>query len=219
MPCAKPLDTWVGSENADMSYLFIRHGETALNAARIFQPADTPLSALGQAQAHAVAARLAAHPAAAIVSSDLPRAAQTAAAIGLACGLEVDCTPLLQERNFGDLRGLPYDTLGHNAIDMAGAPPNGESMADVEARAQRAWAFLQARRANLAGPLVVVSHGAFLRALMLVLRVPGVHASLRLDNTAVSELALAPPHGVMQLNCTRHLGAHLKDSGHSLVGG
>jgi broad specificity phosphatase PhoE len=202
-----------------MSYILVRHGQTALNAARIFQPADTPLSALGMAQAQAVAKRLAGQPVAAIVSSDLARAAQTAAAIGQACGLAVEHTPLLQERNFGELRGQPYDTLGFNAIDMAAAPAGGESMADVQARAQQAWHFLQARRAALAGPLVVVSHGAFLRALMQWLALPGVHAKFQLDNTAVSELSQATPHLPMALNCTQHLGADLRDSGHSLSGG
>jgi len=62
-----------------MSILLIRHGETALNAARVVQPADTPLSERGAAQAAALARRLADFGIAAILSSDLPRAAQTAA--------------------------------------------------------------------------------------------------------------------------------------------
>jgi hypothetical protein len=42
-----------------MSIILVRHGETALNAARVMQPADTPLSDLGKAQVLAVARRLA----------------------------------------------------------------------------------------------------------------------------------------------------------------
>ena len=61
-----------------MTLLFIRHGETALNAARVLQPAATPLSARGLAQAQAVAERLAAQRLAGVLSSDLPRALQTA---------------------------------------------------------------------------------------------------------------------------------------------
>ncbi|HEY9065800.1 MAG TPA: histidine phosphatase family protein, partial [Burkholderiaceae bacterium] len=41
-----------------MSLLLVRHGETALNATRVLQPADTPLSARGIAQAEAIARRL-----------------------------------------------------------------------------------------------------------------------------------------------------------------
>ena len=76
-----------------MTLLLIRHGETALNAARVLQPADTPLSARGAAQAEALAGRLAAWrgaprepggaPLAGILSSDLPRALATAEAIGV----------------------------------------------------------------------------------------------------------------------------------------
>ena len=38
-----------------MTLLIIRHGETPLNVARVLQPADTPLSANGLAQAAALA--------------------------------------------------------------------------------------------------------------------------------------------------------------------
>ena len=58
-----------------MAILLVRHGETALNAARVMQPADTPLSERGLAQARAVARRLAQRGrVAALLSSDLPRA-------------------------------------------------------------------------------------------------------------------------------------------------
>ena len=64
-----------------MTLLLIRHGETALNAARVMQPADTPLSERGLAQAEALGRRMKTAGLAAIVSSDLPRAWQTAQAI------------------------------------------------------------------------------------------------------------------------------------------
>ncbi|HEY9095643.1 MAG TPA: histidine phosphatase family protein, partial [Hydrogenophaga sp.] len=38
-----------------MTIWLVRHGETELNAARILQPADTPLSSHGLRQAHALA--------------------------------------------------------------------------------------------------------------------------------------------------------------------
>ena len=97
-----------------MRLLLIRHGETALNAARILQPPDTPLSERGLAQAAALARRLAGEPIAAVWSSDLPRAWQTAAVI--AGGRAIRAEPLLQERNFGDWRGQPYDSLGFDPL-------------------------------------------------------------------------------------------------------
>jgi len=72
-----------------MAILLVRHGETALNAARIMQPADTPLSERGHAQAQAVARRLAARGGvAAVLGSDLPRAWQTAEAIAREIGID-----------------------------------------------------------------------------------------------------------------------------------
>ena len=68
------------------SIILVRHGETALNAARVLQPAATPLGPRGFAQAEAVARRLAPMQPGAIVSSDLPRALQTAQAIARAAG-------------------------------------------------------------------------------------------------------------------------------------
>ena len=88
-----------------MSILLIRHGETELNAARVVQPADTPLSEKGRRQAQALARRLASDGLAGILCSDLPRALMTAAPVVEATGLEMQVDALLEERNFGELRG------------------------------------------------------------------------------------------------------------------
>ena len=55
-----------------MSIHFIRHGETLLNAARVIQPADTPLGPRGLEQAELLAQRIKALQPAAILSSDMP---------------------------------------------------------------------------------------------------------------------------------------------------
>ena len=106
-----------------MSLLLIRHGETALNVARVLQPADTPLSARGVEQAEALANRLAASGVARIVSSDLPRALRTAQAIAAGTGARIETSALLQERNFGDWRGQPYDAMTIDPLTMREAPP------------------------------------------------------------------------------------------------
>ena len=67
-----------------------RHGRTAWNAERRVQgQTDVELDERGHAQAAAAAARLARFSPAAIVSSDLRRAAQTAAYLAEATGLPV----------------------------------------------------------------------------------------------------------------------------------
>ncbi|GAB4123338.1 MAG: histidine phosphatase family protein [Rubrivivax sp.] len=190
-----------------MTMVWLRHGETALNAARVMQPADTPLSARGLAQARAAAERLAALRPAAIVSSDLPRALQTAEALAALTGLPVHTEPLLQERNFGAWRGRPWDELGFDATTMEAAPEGGESLAAFLQRCDAAWAAMVSRRAAVGGPLVVVSHGLLIHAVLR--RHARLDAGLtlpeRLANTAVSEVDAAPPHRARRVGCVAHL--------------
>lgn len=203
-----------------MSIILVRHGETALNRARVLQPADTALSDLGLAQAEAVALFLLPLRPAGVISSDLPRALQTAESIGRATGLRVETSDLLQERNFGDLRGKAYDTLGFDPLTAAHAPPGGESAAAFAQRVGRAFAWALTRRARLAGPLVVVTHGLVLRQILTDWAdLAGRRDDdLNIGNTAVSILDAQPPHAVTLLNSTRHLEAALHD-GRGLVGG
>ena len=204
-----------------MSIILIRHGETALNVARVLQPADTPLSVQGVAQAQAVARRLAAFGLAGIVSSDLPRAQCTADAIAAACGLSVVSTALLQERNFGELRGQPYDGLGFDPLTMPQAPAGGESAQAFRRRVAQAFARVVRLRAMSGGPLAVVTHGLVLRALLETHVALPVGGSLpaHIGNTAISIVSAEPPHAVHLLACTRHLDSSSPDDAHGLSGG
>ena len=205
-----------------MSIILIRHGETLLNVARTLQPADTPLSPAGQAQAAAVAERLAAQGARGLVSSDLPRALATAEAISGATGLPVMETPLLQERNFGALRGQAYDALGFDPLTMIEAPAEGESAADFAARVARAWDHVVARRRELDGPLLVVTHGLVIHAMLQAhVSRPAAHpVPGRLGNTSVTVIDAVAPHSVSLMDCTAHLAASpADDDPRSLSGG
>lgn len=204
-----------------MSIILVRHGETPLNVARTLQPADTPLSATGQAQAQAVAQRLAGMKLAAILSSDLPRALQTAQAIASASGAPLTPTPLLHERNFGDLRGKPYDSLGYNPLTMAEAPPGGESVDDFLRRVALAFAQMVEMRRGLAGPLAVVTHGLVIRALLAQhLKMESSDSvPLRVGNTSVTICTAEAPHTVQLLDCTRHLEGDIAHKAQSLSGG
>ena len=194
-----------------MPLLIIRHGETPLNVARVLQPAATPLSVNGQAQAAALAQRLrggAPVAPAGIVSSDLPRALQTAQAIADACGLGVSTSPLLHERNFGDLRGRPYDTLGFDPLTADDAQPGGESKAQFSARCAQAWVWVLAQQAALGGPLAVVTHGLVIREWLQrgPLTVPAnLVLTAGLANTSVTLASATAPHRVSLVNCVAHL--------------
>jgi broad specificity phosphatase PhoE len=205
-----------------MTLLLIRHGETPLNVARVLQPADTPLSARGQAQAAALARSLVNQGLRVVLSSDLPRALQTAQAVAQACGLTVVTSPLLQERNFGDLRGLPYDSLGFDPLTREEAPPGGESTAQFEQRCTQAWAWVMAQQAQWDSPLAVVSHGLVLRQWLQAgpLQVPA-HLALPhgLANTSVTAVSARPPHTVHSVDNTDHLQDGVGLDGASLSGG
>ncbi len=204
-----------------MSLILVRHGETALNAARVLQPADTPLSERGLRQAEAVAERLATLGIAGILSSDLPRTLQTAQALARRTGLAVETTELLRERDYGDLRGRPYDGLGFDPLTMEDAPPGGESATAFRARVEQAFALAVQRRAALGGTLAVVTHGLVLRAMLAghVQLPAGGALPLRIGNTSVTVCAAAAPHAVELLDCVRHLDGELAHDGASLSGG
>lgn len=203
-----------------MSLLLVRHGETALNAARVLQHADTPLSERGLMQAEALAWRLAVMKIGAILSSDLPRALRTAEAIARVTGAPIETTPLLRERNFGELRGQPHDDLPVSPLHMIEAPPGGESAQAFAQRVSLAFGLTLQRCAALARPLVVVSHGLVIRQMLAVhVRLAPGTEQAPLGNTSVSIVAASPPHSVTLLNCTRHLGTPLKDGARALPGG
>jgi broad specificity phosphatase PhoE len=204
-----------------MSIYLLRHGETALNIARVLQPADTPLSPRGAVQASALARRLRQVGLVGIVSSHLPRALQTAARIARSCDLPVQHCELLQERNFGDWRGLSYDAMDFNPLLSAEAPPGGEAALEFAQRVAAAFRYITALRSAMNGPLAVVTHGMVIRQ-MLTAHVhvePGSALPAHIGNTSVTLIGAQAPHRVDVLNCTRHLdGEHAPDAG-SLSGG
>lgn len=195
-----------------MTILLVRHGETDGNAARILQRPDVPLNARGVRQAERLAQRLSALGFAHIVCSDLLRARMTAAPLAARSGITIEESPLLQERNFGDLRGVPYADLAENPFGPDFVPPDGEDWPTFHARVAEAFAFIVTRRRAADGTLVVITHGLVCRAVVErhALVPEGVAVSERFDNTSVTVLHEHAPHRVSLLNCTRHLMTSLE---------
>jgi probable phosphoglycerate mutase len=204
-----------------MTILLIRHGETELNAARVMQPAATPLGARGLAQAQALGRRLAGAGLAGLVASDLPRAWQTAQAVSATTGLAALPCALLHERNFGDWRGRPHDSFAFDPVADPAAPPNGESFDTFCARVAQAWAWVLQQRQAAGGPLAVVSHGLVIAQMLRVHArlAAGVAAPQRLGNTSISVVAAAPPHHALQVDDTAHLADAAGDDAQALFGG
>jgi probable phosphoglycerate mutase len=129
-----------------MTILVVRHGETDGNAARILQRPDVPLNERGMRQAEELARRLFAHGFVYILCSDLLRARMTAAPLAACSGITIEESPLLQERDFGDLRGVPYAELTENPFGPDFVPPNGEDWPRFHARVAEAFALILSRR-------------------------------------------------------------------------
>jgi len=151
-----------------------RHGQTVWNAEHRFQgQSDIPLDETGQAQAERAARLLAALRPDLIVSSDLARAAATAAALARLTGLEVTLDKDLRERHGGCWEGLT-DTEIRTRYPVEHAnwtPPDGEPSSVVAERvagalhrvAEAVVAEKDAEPEMSTGLAVVVSHGAALR--------------------------------------------------------
>jgi broad specificity phosphatase PhoE len=153
----------LGAEPACDRFIFLRHGQTARNASRIFQGPDEPLDATGEAQAVRAADILAGETFASIVCSDMRRAHHTAQTAAARHGI----TPLtcagLRERNFGALVGT-----SSRELDWTCDPAGGESL---EAFVKRARAALIEAWAHPPTALIV-AHGGIFYVLAGLLRVP-----------------------------------------------
>ncbi|MDT3668744.1 MAG: histidine phosphatase family protein [Aromatoleum sp.] len=159
-------------EMTDISRLcLVRHGETAWNAERRLQGhLDVPLNETGRLQAEAAARSLAGHTFAALYSSDLGRARETATAAGRALALDMTIEPALRERHYGDFQGLTYDEararfpadydrFHARDADFAFAG-GGESLTAFAARIRRVLSRIAV--AHPGEQVLVVTHGGVL---------------------------------------------------------
>jgi ribonuclease H / adenosylcobalamin/alpha-ribazole phosphatase len=151
-----------------------RHGESEASAqGRFCGRLDVGLSAVGVEQARALGAALADASLAAVYSSPLRRARETAALVAPACRLEVVETAGLAEVDFGELDGLAYDEASARFPDVYRAwlesPaavrfPGGECFDDLRTRTSRALEEVVDRHPNAA--VAVISHAGPLRAVL-----------------------------------------------------
>jgi len=142
-----------------------RHGQTIWNVERRFQgQTDIPLDDTGEAQAEYAARRLATLRPDVIFSSDLTRAAGTAAPLAKLTGLAVILDKDLRERSGGSWEGLTDREIAERypAERASWNPPDGEPTTAVADRV--AGALRRVADTVVDGGLaVVVSHGAALR--------------------------------------------------------
>lgn len=193
-----------------MAIYLVRHGETPGNAALIVQKPDLRLSPRGIAQARRVARRLAGEGIGRILSSDLTRAAMTAEAVRETTGAPLRFDALLQERNFGEVRGTPYAELGFDLFAPDYEPPGGESWERFEGRMDEAWALIRRAAGECRENLAVITHGLVCRSVVARrTRLPGGEepslGGVTWRNTSVTILDGPDPWVVRLLNCSAHL--------------
>jgi broad specificity phosphatase PhoE len=183
-----------------VTVLLIRHGSTPRVGKGLtgWLPGHS-LDENGQKQANDLASRLAAAPLAAIYSSPLERAAETAAPLARRLGLEVRTREDFGEVRFGEWQGKDFSEIERdfrwtpfNSYRSFTRAPGGELMLETQARMVRGLLNLVDSHAD--EMVAVFSHAdAIKSALMHFLGIPlDFHIRLEILPASVSVLDLFP---------------------------
>lgn len=197
--------SWTGQVGVPTRMLLLRHGQTALSVERRYSGhGDPELTSLGRRQAVGAATRLAAVPdIAAVLTSPLRRARETAEAVAAATGAPLVVRPGLIETDFGSWEGLSFTEARERDPELHGRwlgdetvpPPGGESFAAV---GERIEAERRAVLAEYPGQLVVlVTHVTPIKMLLRTALAGGASIlyRLHLDLASLSEAEFYPDGG------------------------
>lgn len=183
-----------------MRLLLARHGATANNAQRRYTgQTDIPMSALGERQAAALAARLANQHLDGVVSSDLRRASDMGQPIAEQHDVSLRLDPDLREISMGDWEGATFDEIHEREPEQLRcwqddpftfAPPGGETILQVRDRLIRALARWYAEYPD--GTVLWVTHGGCIGILLCHLLGVDLHRrwQFRKDNAGLSEIEI-----------------------------
>lgn len=148
-------------------FCLLRHGQTDWNIEGRYQgQSDVSLNATGRAQAHSLARQLHGQPFAAIYSSDLKRARETADIIAAVLHLPIVLEPRLREIDQGEWEGQLVDVIKaryaelwqERTVDPASLrPPGGETVGEVASRVSAALDDIAPLHPDAS--VLVISHG------------------------------------------------------------
>lgn len=159
-----------------MRHLYIvRHGETDFNKTQKIQGRgiDAPLNLTGKSQAKAVAAYFKEIPVSRVVTSSLRRTVETAGPLLRLTDAAFESHPELDEMNYGEYEGLPFQQVMHEIKQMNAnwasgnlddRPLYGESPKEVYERAHAKVLDVLTRTDD--EHLVFVIHGRLIRILL-----------------------------------------------------
>ncbi len=175
-----------------MIYL-ARHGQTAYNAEGRFQGwGDVPLDETGREQARELALAVAELKPAALVSSDIARAVETATIVAQQVGIELQIDPRFAETETGEWTDLSFEEVAAAdpqgfasflSLDSEWGFPGGETFAEQAARVHEALADWRSRSGD--DDVVVICHGNVIR---LVQREAGIELAERPENGSLVAL-------------------------------
>lgn len=159
-----------------MDLILVRHGEIDANNRKHYTGrSEDPLNDLGLNQAREVGLHLAGDPVSMVVSSPLLRTRQTAQFIAEPHGLDVQMSEFFSELKMGPWEGLreeevaqrwPVDWAIWNSRPAELVLPGRERLADVRDRILKGLDAIRCR-SEASGSVVIVSHVAILRVLLL----------------------------------------------------
>ncbi|MGZ8801453.1 MAG: bifunctional RNase H/acid phosphatase [Mycobacterium sp.] len=187
---------WTGASGAPARLLLLRHGQTELSVQRRYSGRGNPaLTDLGCRQAGAAAEYLGKKGGiAAVISSPLQRAYDTASAAAKELGLDVLVDDDLIETDFGAWEGLTFGEAAERDPDLhlswlrdtSVPPPDGESFDAVAARVRSAQQRIIAEHAGQT--VLVVSHVTPIKTLlrMALDAGPAILYRLHLDLASLS---------------------------------
>ena len=149
----------------------VRHGETDWNRThRIQGSTDIPLNDTGRSQAARAGRLLARRSWDGIFASSLSRAMETATIIATELGLGTPTpVPAIVERHYGEAEGMTDRQISRNYPGTTPVPGR-ESRAEVAARVMPA--LLDLAESHSGQHLVVATHGAVIRTVLMTLGAP-----------------------------------------------
>jgi broad specificity phosphatase PhoE len=175
---ARPRPCTLGVEVPSTTLLLVRHGHTRDNSvddeARLSGWYDPPLSQLGARQARMLAITVRSERVAAVYTSTLARARQTAAPLAAALGLKPTDEPDLREISCGNLEGLAFAEVERrfpvlwqrnlSQSDPDFCWPGGESYRELRQRVLGCIASIDARHPGQR--VVLVTHAGVISQIL-----------------------------------------------------